>query len=243
MSGQFRTYEQMTLLDTLSATSSPESAGGRTLCALPECRTTPTCGQGAAHASRSVLPGGEKEQQTSGMSGRSSQGSSESAALQRCLESRLRAAMDVNGSPEYSLTWKRWDMPSREPICALRASARRISGNVCTGWRSPQSSDGEGGVMEIRPESAGKYKLRDEAQIAGWPTITVQDSENCAGPSQEGRNTLPLNTLVYTNVETEKRDGYRLNPRFSLWLMGYPNEWASCGERAMQSCRKSRQRS
>ncbi len=37
--------------------------------------------------------------------------------------------------------------------------------------------------------------------------------------------------------------GYRLNPLFSLWLMGYRTEWASCGARAMQLCRKSRQRS
>jgi hypothetical protein len=32
------------------------------------------------------------------------------------------------------------------------------------------SGDGEGGVMEIRPGAAGKYKLRDEAALAGWPT-------------------------------------------------------------------------
>jgi len=33
---------------------------------------------------------------------------------------------------------------------------------------------------------------------------------------------------------------YMLNPRFSPWLTGFPAEWASCGARAMQSCRKSR---
>lgn len=33
--------------------------------------------------------------------------------------------------------------------------------------------------------------------------------------------------------------GWRLNPRFSLWLMGYPDRWACCGGLAMQSCRRS----
>ena len=153
--------------------------------------------------------------------------------------------------------------------------------------------------MEIRPDCAGKYKLRDEAALVGWPTPqankntknskdpqrmkengaqtcladaahlagwstpTVQDSANNAGPSQFDRNTHPLNvqaTLAArptpntlsaqagqdasrSNAETGRPAGFRLNPRFSLWLMGYPAEWASCGERAMQSCQKSRRRS
>src|SRR6266576_2238665 len=51
---------------------------------------------------------------------------SPSAGLQRSLENKLQARMDVNGSPEYALTWKELDMPSGVPICVLRASARRI---------------------------------------------------------------------------------------------------------------------
>jgi hypothetical protein len=43
--------------------------------------------------------------------------------------------------------------------------------------------------------------------------------------------------------KTTDMAGWKLNPRFSLWLMGYPDEWACCGERAMQSSRKSRKRS
>jgi hypothetical protein len=38
-----------------------------------------------------------------------------------------------------------------------------------------------------------------------------------------------------TSAETESTAAFRLNPRFSLWLMGFPVEWASCGELAMQS--------
>lgn len=37
--------------------------------------------------------------------------------------------------------------------------------------------------------------------------------------------------------------GGQLNPRFSLWLQGYPAAWASCGARAMRSCHKRPRRS
>ncbi len=40
--------------------------------------------------------------------------------------------------------------------------------------------------MEIRPGTAGKYKLRDEAPLAHWPTATVGDARNAmnAGASR-----------------------------------------------------------
>jgi len=42
-----------------------------------------------------------------------------------------------------------------------------------------------------------------------------------------------------SSAATAKPAAYRLNPRFSLWLMGFPDAWASCGEQAMQSSRRS----
>ena len=47
----------------------------------------------------------------------------------------------MNGSPEYVLTWKEWDMISGPPICALRARARRISDKGFTGWGTPNTMD------------------------------------------------------------------------------------------------------
>jgi len=58
-----------------------------------------------------------------------------------------------------------------------------------TNWRNPSASDGEGGVMEIRPETAGKYKLRDEAELVSWPTPCQQDGPK-GGPNQ-GTDRLP----------------------------------------------------
>lgn len=84
-------------------------------------------------------------------------------------------------------------------------------------WRSPQKSDGEGGVMEIRKGAAGKYKLRDEAHLA-------------SGPMPNG-----------SPAQTEKRG--QLNPAHSRWLMGLPSAWCDCAVTAMESLRLSRKSS
>ena len=73
----------------------------------------------------------------SGIYGPSGSGSSPSASLQSSLESKLRAGLDGSGSPLFVLTWKRWDMLSGPPICALRASAHRISDKDSGGWPTP----------------------------------------------------------------------------------------------------------
>src|SRR5438094_4555802 len=67
-------------------------------------------------------------------------GSSPSASLQRSLESRLRERMDVNGSPEYVLTWKEWDMPAGVPICALQAKLSLIRDSDFSGLPTPTVS-------------------------------------------------------------------------------------------------------
>jgi hypothetical protein len=47
-------------------------------------------------------------------------------------------------------------------------------------WRTPSSSDGEGGVMEMREGCAGKYKLRDHvvAEQKLWRTPSVAEEKN-----------------------------------------------------------------
>lgn len=62
--------------------------------------------------------------------------------------------------------------------------------------------------------------LVDQSRMAGYPTPAEDNANNAAGHKTEGVGS------------------YVLNHRFSLWLQGYPDEWASCGERAMQSSRR-----
>lgn len=121
---------------------------------------------------------------------------------------------------------------------------------LLAGWNSPRATDGSNGG----PNQTGGALSADVA-LTGWP------SPNCCSPqSMRGRGQDPLvrksnNHQVnlqdatfglippQSSAEMEKPAAYRLNPRFSLWLMGYPAVWACSGARAMQSCRKSRRNS
>jgi len=133
--------------------------------------TTDPSGQEAALASHSALPEKVEVLKTSVTFGPLFGGSSHSAGLQSSLASKLRQRMGVNGSPEYELTWKSWDMKSGPPICALRASGRRISGNGCSGWQAPKASDSKG------PSKSRDVHLNHQAALSGWPTCSTRDSK------------------------------------------------------------------
>ena len=168
----------MTSRDTRSAISSPESGDGPMRCGSPDGPTSGPSGPGAVLVSRFRARDNEKAMPIDDTSGPLFTASSTSAALQRSLENRLRARMDVNGSPEYALTWSTWDMPAGVPICRLRASARRTSGNGSgsspNGWPTPTARKGG---MQSNPEKAlerrgqgHQLNLDDVAVLAGWPS-------------------------------------------------------------------------
>ena len=160
------------------AISSPESADGNTRSRSPAGRKIVKSGQAHARASRSARPAKAKAQTTRGTCGLNSDESSPSAALQQSLESRLRANLGANGSPEYALTWKHWDMPSGPQICALRASAHRTSDSDCSGslvgWTTPQSHDAQGMGSADRLDRHGTKhgcaNLNDQVHLSCWPT-------------------------------------------------------------------------
>jgi hypothetical protein len=144
-------------------------------------------GPDLAPVNHSPVRGKDRGQKIRGISGPSFDVSLPSAILQQYLESRLVARMDVNGSPEYALTWKHWDMPSGPPICALRASGRRTSDKGCTWWRTPDAMCG--GAQEAEKRLAGGHALRlqDQVGLAGWPTPQVFDSTDCKSGNKEQR--------------------------------------------------------
>lgn len=241
MSEASRTLRQQTLPGFSNAISSPESEDGPKPCNSPAGRQIGPCGPAPAHASlsaRQALARGLMTRDTYGPCG---DGSLTNADLSPSLASRLRARTDVNGSPEYVLTWTYWDMPQGPPIYALLASERRRSGNGCTGWPTPKTSDDRIGMTER--VGGRKSNLNDMATTAGWATPTARDHKD-----GEFCPNVPTNALLGRQAwtagcpaATEKRGA--LNPALPRWLMGYRAVWDSCGATAMQSFRKSRRRS
>lgn len=115
-----------------------------------------------------------------------------------------------------------WSTPRANEGCQHNSqdNGMALSRQVnAAGWATPRSA--EVGHSSGNPDRAMDRKARIEDQV-----------HLASGPTPSGTPAL-----------TAMSGAYRLNPRFSLWLQGYPAEWASCGDRAMQSFRNSRRSS
>ena len=152
-----------TLKGTPNAISLRESASGATPCGSPGGLTPGPSGLAPAPANLSARQAKEMGLLTSGTYGRTGSTSSNSAALQSSLASRLQARTASVGSTLYKLTWKERTTPAQRSIFALRASVLRTSakdsGSSRRGWPTPRSADGEKNARTL-----------EGAQLAGWGT-------------------------------------------------------------------------
>lgn len=187
-------FDLLTSPASHNATSSPASESGHSHCDLLDGPTTDPSGQAVVLANLSPRQAKAMGLLTSGTYGRSGTISSSSAALRTSLESRLRARTDSLGSILFKLTWKERTTPSGRSICALRASARRISdsdsGSSEKGWNTPRATDGSNGG----PNQANGA-LSADAALASWPTAAARDWK---GKTHErwGTNARPLNEVA-----------------------------------------------
>jgi hypothetical protein len=209
-------FHQKTLRDFHSVTFSQALAAGRTHsgwlvaeCMNPDLLTRKS-GRVAALASHSVSLASAKAQMTRDTFGLLFGGLSPSAGLQSSLVSRLHRQMDDSGSPEYVLTWRRWDMASGEPICALRASGRHTSGSGCFGWPTAAARDWRSEQASQEYENArmnqtrGKPLSQVSRMAVGWPTIQATEArqgyQDRSNPhkrgSQESLSTVAVNSLI-----------------------------------------------
>ena len=69
-------------------------------------------------------------------------------------------------------------MLGKHYLCAVVTQ----EGNAPSVWKTPQATDGEGGVMQIREGADGKYKLRDYA--AKWHGLPDPENLNTGGSRQ-----------------------------------------------------------
>ena len=166
-------------MDLTNATSLPESAGGPSHWDSQGLILRRPSGQVVVLANLSAKQAKAQDVRMIGISGPLSHISHRSAGLQSSLESRLRARLDVNGSPEYKLTWKSWDIAPGRRICALRASVPRTCVKDCTGWPSPVANDAKSSDYTYANGDKNKVclKLGGAAKMAGWPTPVVADAK------------------------------------------------------------------
>lgn len=258
MSGTSGTSNQLTLPGLPNATFSPASEPGRMPSSRQDGMRRSQSGLEAAPASRSVQQGIEEDLKTIATCGLSSSGSSASANLTLSLANKLQAKTALCGSTLYQLTWKVRHTPSGRLIPALRASVPHISDNECIGWRTPTACDGKGGKKGYmaNPGASVRFKLNDIAMRAGWVTPCARDWKDTP-PAERERERESLDTtarqaFIVTEVRrkpsgeiqigscVETKNGARLNPDFSRWLMGLPPVWGVCGDTVTQSLRRKR---
>lgn len=113
-------------------------------------------------------------------------------------------------------------------------------------WPTPRASDGERGgrgellhmvkggtprgpLMATPTATANQLSpsMMKHPGCRAWATPTTQDAHNNGAPSQQERNTKPLNAQV----------GGALNPAFVAWLMAFPIGWLNCEHSAMRRFR------
>jgi hypothetical protein len=94
--------------------------------------------------------------------------------LRNAMLESLTKTTNQLASTLYTHTWKTRTTPDGNQIISLRASQGKREAGFSPWEKTPQASDGDGGVMEVREGSAGKYKLRDFAALSSWPTPVAE---------------------------------------------------------------------
>ena len=219
MSDPLKTCCRLISLVTLNAISSQVLADGLTRCDLQDGPTINQSGRDHVPASHSPCLENEKAPTTPVIYGLNSIGSLASADLQQSLANRLQVRTASLGSTLFRLIWKERTTPLGRRICALRASGRRTSDNVCSGWQTPRA----------RGDAGGQRWRQNGQRSRAFKNMNLEDFARIH--------------CLQRGLTVEEVQAVSLSPTFVRRLMGYPAEWDSCGATAMQSCLKSRRRS
>lgn len=166
----------------------------------------------------------------------------------RALNSKSRIEDQVYLSGWATAAHRDYRCPNRKPFNERGGGKKgeqlaNMVVHVIGGWPTSQACQAPNCGTN---RGGGKHRARSTPQnvemllMDGYPTpraLSFRESH------QPGTNSQIEKTFGFF-AATKKRGAYRLNPLFSLWLMGFPvSAWGSCGVRAMQSCRNARRNS
>lgn len=183
----------------------------------------------AALATSSALTASTHGTPTPGTCGPRSGASRRSAGLQSLLASRLQAEADGFGSPEFEVALKSWTMVLGPPICAARASARRISGSDCTGWPTPMA-----GERDTRPKSFRRGNPNLASVAAGWPTPNVPNGGRSPANISEFRGSTP-----YTDTGRKVQIDTQTVARMAGWATPAADEAGGTPEQFLERKRRA----
>ena len=134
---------------------------------------------------------------------------------------------------------------------------KRLRAEVMTvaAYHTPRANDSvKNGAIANDPRNG----LPAQVLIMPWPTILSSEARQGFQDRTRGKkgSQESLSTVIYrviqvilgsvtnsSTAKTERFGGYRLNPYFSAWLMGFPKEWTEAGMGAFQKLTVSRSRS
>lgn len=196
-----------TLPDTPNAIFSPESADGLTPCDLLGGLTPKEFGRALVPANLSARQAKGLGLLTSGIYGQRSTISLASANLMSSLANKLAVALDLNGSPEFSLIWKGLDIGRGAVIYALRGRARLICDSDFIGLPTPTVTS----ILEKEcPVAAGRVRILPSGNLRKTTKNGTEGSMNWS--------------------QWVLAKGWLPTPKLALFLMGYPVDWAQCAE-------------
>jgi hypothetical protein len=162
-----------------------------------------TCGQNSiASYAKGVLPTFSGSKSLVEMLSAAPLRARRSIGLSLRLGERLRKNLSRYGSMEYRQTWKLRITPAGRLFWAHTASARRTSGDGCSGWRSPQNGNAEQGpksfpfYLTCSKTGQSQITLTDQARLTGWCSPTATDPQRGVGPPRPQDTGVPLSQQV-----------------------------------------------
>ena len=154
---------------------------------------------------------------------------SESTGAHRGSPDTLTSAAQVSGWPTPRLPGGGMTSADHSDLPGVAA---------LTGWPPPNSANADRGGfateegLRERMESGHQKNLQEVVGIAGWCTPNAMDGGQTSRGGDRIGEALLAGQAQATGATpgSPAQTGPRgvLNPQFPLWLMGYPEAWATC---------------